>query len=354
MDNPAIAKAAPASSSVSIRTTTNFLTIQVLRAIAALMVVAYHAFDMWAVRITQSSGEYWTNGAAGVDIFFIISGFVMVVSSRRLLSEPRAWLTFMRHRIVRIVPLYWLLTTLKLVLVFFFAGLALRSSLDLDYVFRSYLFLPVVDDAGHFRPLLPVGWTLTYEFLFYGLFTVALALRSEPLRVLIPAFAIIVALALLRSADWPDWTILFNTIVVEFLFGVILAKLTMRGLALPPALAVASVVVGFVLICSFRKARRICEPSLGGYPRLLSSLEQSRLRPGLGTFCRTGCLLSAMHPTQSTLCTASCCRCSVWALQRFTGEPLLHKSLRRPRALSSERSQAGLYTFVSSGQCCGE
>jgi peptidoglycan/LPS O-acetylase OafA/YrhL len=248
VDNPTVAKISPASSSVPVRKTTNFLTIQALRAVAALMVVAYHAFDMWAVRITQSPGGYWTNGAAGVDVFFVISGFVMVVSSQRLLSQPGAGLAFMRHRIVRIVPLYWLLTTLKLVLVFFFAGLALRSSLDLGYVLRSYLLFPVVDDAGHFRPLLPVGWTLTYEFLFYGFFAAALALRSDPLRVLIPAFSIIVILALLRSPDWPDWTILFNTIVVEFLFGVILAKLTMRGMVLPPVVAAASVVLGCALL----------------------------------------------------------------------------------------------------------
>ena len=126
----------------------------------------------------------------------------------------------MRHRIVRIAPLYWLLTTLKLALVLFFADLALRSNLDPDYVLRSYLFLPVVDSAGHFRPLLPVGWTLTYEFVFYLLFALALGLRVDVLRVIIPAFALFVGLALLRTEDWPPWTILFSTIVVEFLFGV--------------------------------------------------------------------------------------------------------------------------------------
>jgi len=224
----------------------NFLTIQALRAVAALMVVAYHAFDMWALRVRP--GDYWTNGAAGVDIFFVISGFVMVVSSRRLVHQPRAGMTFMRHRFVRIVPLYWLLTTLKLILVFFFAGLALRSNLDPDYVGRSYLFLPVVDSAGHFRPLLPVGWTLTYEFLFYLLFALALALRIDVVRVLIPAFAVIGVLALLRTANWPEWTILFSTIVVEFLFGVILAKLTLRGWSMSPPVAASAIIVGFALI----------------------------------------------------------------------------------------------------------
>ena len=139
----AVADAAPAPLTPRVSTAPNFLTIQALRAVAALMVVVYHAFEMWTVRISPAApGATWTNGAAGVDIFFVISGFVMVVSSRRLLSQPGAWMTFMRHRIVRIVPLYWLLTTLKLVLVLLFSGLALRSSLDLDFIVKSYLFLP--------------------------------------------------------------------------------------------------------------------------------------------------------------------------------------------------------------------
>src|SRR5450755_3134559 len=83
--------------------TSNFLTIQALRAVAALLVVIYHAFDMWGERVdTMSSGSSWANGAAGVDIFFVISGFVMVVSSRRLMSQAGAWRTFIQHRIVRI------------------------------------------------------------------------------------------------------------------------------------------------------------------------------------------------------------------------------------------------------------
>jgi exopolysaccharide production protein ExoZ len=227
----------------------NFLTIQALRAAAALLVVFYHAFDMWSVRINPAApGVSWVNGAAGVDIFFIISGFVMVVSSRRIASQPRAWWTFVQQRIVRIVPLYWLLTTAKLVLVFFFADLALRSGIDFDYVARSYLFFPLVDGAGHFRPLLPVGWTLTYEFLFYLLFALALALRVDVLRVLVPGLGLFVAVALFRTQSWPAWTILFNTIVIEFIFGVALAKLTLRGWQLPAGVAACLVVAGFALI----------------------------------------------------------------------------------------------------------
>jgi len=247
----------------------NFATIQALRAVAALLVVVYHAFDMWGLRIDATApGVSWGNGAAGVDIFFVVSGFVMVVSSRRIASQPRAAWTFIQHRIVRIVPLYWLLTTAKLVLVFSFADLALRSGLDIDYIARSYLFFPMVDGAGHFRPLLPVGWTLTYEFLFYLLFAFALALRVDVLRVLIPGLGLFVVAALFRTDSWPAWTILLNTLVIEFIFGVILAKLILRGWVLPTGVALCFVVAGFALILLMPQGSESLRTLTWGLPAL--------------------------------------------------------------------------------------
>jgi peptidoglycan/LPS O-acetylase OafA/YrhL len=229
----------------------NLLTVQALRAVAALLVVLYHALEVWGDRIDPTApGVGWTNGAAGVDIFFVISGFVMVVSSRRLAGKPGAWLTFLRHRIVRIVPLYWLLTTVKVAAVALLSGLVLRTSLDVNFVVDSYLFLPVVDNANHFRPVLPVGWTLTYEFLFYLLFAVALAARVGVLRIIVPGLGLIAALALVRTQSWPTWTILFNTIVLEFIFGVLLAKWTLLGFRLRPTIATGFVIAGFVAILS--------------------------------------------------------------------------------------------------------
>ncbi len=247
----------------------NFLTIQALRGIAALLVVVYHAFDMRGLRIDPSApGVSWPNGAAGVDIFFVISGFVMVVSSRRLASQAGAGLTFIEHRVARIVPLYWLLTAAKLILVVLFTDLALRSSLKPDDIVRSFLFLPVVDSAGHFRPLLPVGWTLTYEFLFYLLFALALTLRVDALRILVPGLGFVVIAALLKTESWPAWTILFNTIVVEFIFGVALAKLVLRQFSLPTWAASCLAVSGLVLILALPQVSESLRPLTWGLPAL--------------------------------------------------------------------------------------
>jgi exopolysaccharide production protein ExoZ len=227
----------------------NFLTIQTLRAVAALLVVLLHAFETWGERVDPSApGVNWENGASGVDIFFVISGFVMVISSRRLVDRPGGWLIFLWHRVVRIVPLYWLLTTVKILAVAVLGSVILRTTLDFNSVAGSYLFLPVTDSAEHFRPVLPVGWTLTYEFLFYLFLAAALALRVDVLRIIIPGLGLTAVLALVRAETWPAWTILFDTIVVEFVFGVALAKWTLQGVRLPPAIAGGLVLGGFALV----------------------------------------------------------------------------------------------------------
>ena len=247
----------------------SYRTIQALRAIAALLVVLYHAFEMWGLRMgSGAAAPSWPNGAAGVDIFFVISGFVMVVAARRLSDRPGAAWVFVQHRIVRIVPLYWLLTTAKLVLVFALAELALRSTLGADSVLRSYLFLPVVDSAGHFRPLLPVGWTLTYELIFYLLFALALAVGRDVLRIALPVFAVFIVLALARAPHWPEWTILFDTIVIEFVFGVVLARMVLRGLALPAVGAAVLAAIGLALILTVPQGSEALRPVTWGIPAL--------------------------------------------------------------------------------------
>jgi peptidoglycan/LPS O-acetylase OafA/YrhL len=231
------------------KTHMNYRMIQALRAIAALLVVLLHCDEMLSLRIGPGAlGASWQNGAAGVDIFFVISGFIMTVSSRHLVDVPLGWLTFLKNRIVRIVPLYWLLTTLKLIAVLGASGLALRSQLDANFVLSSYAFLPVIDSAGHFRPLLPVGWTLTFEFLFYCVFSIAVARAIDPIRVVLPVFGGVALIALFRTDSWPVWTVLFDPIVLEFVLGVFIAKMTLAGIRLAPAFALFLLFAGFSLI----------------------------------------------------------------------------------------------------------
>jgi exopolysaccharide production protein ExoZ len=213
-------------------------TVQALRGVAALLVVAYHAVNTWSLHALDSTaGKVWPNGSAGVDIFFVISGLVMVLSADRLAGRPDACRTFARQRIVRIVPLYWVMTTAKIAAVLAVPSLALRTRLDLPYVVGSYLFLPVYDSTGNFFPVLPVGWTLTYEMMFYVLVSVALLLRWPILAIAGPALGAFVLAGIAVGSDG-----FANTIVAEFVFGVLIGIAIRRGLRLPPAIA-------FILMC---------------------------------------------------------------------------------------------------------
>jgi peptidoglycan/LPS O-acetylase OafA/YrhL len=263
--------------------TSNYLTVQALRGIAALMVVLTHAFGLWGERLDATApGVLWNGGAAGVDIFFVISGFVMVIASRRL-NGPRASLTFLRHRFIRIVPLYWLLTTAKVVVMLIIPALIFRTTLSFDFVFKSYLFLPTLDVYGTFRPIIPMGWTLTFEFMFYFLFALALAARADQLRVLVPSLGIISALALFRTPDWPDWTVIFDTIVIEFIFGVLLARWTLGGYRMPYPMATVFLVGGLsVLLLSMPLAPQHTRFLIWGLPALAVVAGAVSLEPVLG------------------------------------------------------------------------
>src|ERR1700675_3528856 len=92
--------------------------VQALRAIAALMVVLVHSIYLWHTRILhEPDPRYWMNGAAGVDIFFVISGLVMTLSLPGMSRFKHKARVFLWRRITRIVPLYWFATTLKAVLL---------------------------------------------------------------------------------------------------------------------------------------------------------------------------------------------------------------------------------------------
>jgi exopolysaccharide production protein ExoZ len=152
--------------------------IQILRAIAAYLVVFHHIQSHFVDN--HSVAAVSNIGIIGVDIFFVISGFIMILTTS---GEARSPLSFWRDRLVRIVPLYWLAT-------FSLVGLSLIGlaptglhGWDLQDLLASLLFIPEVRADGAGMPILFVGWTLNYEMFFYLLFGLALLLRNQLLSV---------------------------------------------------------------------------------------------------------------------------------------------------------------------------
>jgi exopolysaccharide production protein ExoZ len=223
------------------------LNVQALRALAAVMVVFVH-IEALAV---MAGGRAATLefGNAGVDLFFVISGFIMVFTTGR---KPMGPVTFLAARWRRIAPLYWSATLAVFAIAVLAPRLLQNTQGDLPHLIASLLFLPLQRADGAMRPVVFVGWTLNFEMAFYVLFAGGLMLRRRRLGVL-ATFAVLAA-----AVAWGQWArpqnpmLAFYTtpMVLEFGFGMLL------GLAWPylprrrwPALALgAAAVAAFALI----------------------------------------------------------------------------------------------------------
>jgi len=147
-------------------------SVQCLRGLAALLVVLFHV-TMFSRADSLAKTGNMVIGNAGVDIFFVISGFVMWVSTCNVRRSP---LEFWRDRIIRIVPLYYI-ATVVFIIVLFLAQERVVTSSD---IFTSLLFIPGINSINNEPvPILGVGWTLNYEMMFYVIFGVALLLPSR-------------------------------------------------------------------------------------------------------------------------------------------------------------------------------
>lgn len=190
------------------------LGIQYLRAVAALAVVVYHA--------TDRTGSRFTVGAAGVDIFFVISGFVMWTLAE---TRPTTPLRFYRDRILRIAPLYWLVTMVMVAGAL--AGFFPRVRLTFEHVLASLLFIPHRSPSnGEIWPLLVQGWTLNLEMFFYLIFGLILLLpRARRFAALAGAFLVLVTAGLIFRPDDPVLATFTRPIMLEFLCGAVLGRI---------------------------------------------------------------------------------------------------------------------------------
>lgn len=210
--------------------------IQILRALAALSVAFLHAQND-AVGLAQRSGFAFTvplrfPWVAGVDVFFVISGFIMVYASRDFFARPRAQSIFLARRIARIVPLYWFATTLYLAIAWLAPQFLNGSPLSLWTILASYLFIPFDHPGGPTQPIYSLGWTLNYEMFFYALFSLSLLGRKETgLSILVIGLSGLVLAGRLHAFSQPlaFWT---DPIILEFAFGIIIGWLRLNHVSL--------------------------------------------------------------------------------------------------------------------------
>lgn len=218
--------------------------VQALRAVAALAVVLAHLGGTTGIEDTWLAGDYgWLRplhlpGNAGVDLFFVISGLIMVVTAGRMAPGVGSAGTFLYRRTTRIYPAYWAATLPVLALFLVAPQMVNSSSSAPPRILESLLLLP---QPG--LPLLLVGWTLTFELYFYLVFSLALLLPPRRRALLLGAWGVvIVTLAFAFPTTTQPWLALVSApLSLEFLFGAVVGWLILRHRFVSP---VAVTVVG--------------------------------------------------------------------------------------------------------------
>jgi exopolysaccharide production protein ExoZ len=223
------------------------LSIQYLRGIAAMMVVWFHSAEQLpAVSVRVPS----TFGNSGVDLFFVISGFIMVVTTSGQSISP---VEFMRRRVIRVAPLYWILT-LAMVVVAAFAPQLFRTLIVTPLtLIESLFFIPhwSLSFPGMAWPLLVPGWTLNFEMFFYLLFALAIALPgSWRLPSLAAIFLLLVLVGrLFGPFSYAAPNVYTGIVMLEFVIGAAIGTWWLRARIVPArALSLLAIVLGFALL----------------------------------------------------------------------------------------------------------
>lgn len=151
-------------------------SLQIFRAFAAIMVVFFHAHSyMLPHKIEDGASVFkgFNMGYAGVEIFFVISGFIMFYSHRNDIGNPSKYLSYAYKRVVRIYPVYLLVLLALVGLYFIVPGSGPENARNMPEILLSATLLPTP-----FKPVMEVAWTLQFEMFFYLLFSILIINRK--------------------------------------------------------------------------------------------------------------------------------------------------------------------------------
>lgn len=229
--------------------------LQILRFVAAFMVLIDHLQYEIASRSFIDANRFHPTHtlfwAGGVDIFFVISGFIMfTIGKDRFGAKGASWHFFAR-RLVRVVPVYWIFNILMLISLLLFSHRINHNNVSWVDVVTSFLFIPHHNSFGAYSPIITLGWTLNFEMFFYVLFALALLFRRVLGMILLGLALIGAAVLGMLKVPLPSpldfWC---NSIVLEFLFGIGLAWLYAKGYRMGALQGWSLVLLGFALVAT--------------------------------------------------------------------------------------------------------
>lgn len=181
----------------------HFDSIQVLRGIAAILVVTEHI-------------RFLNCGAFGVDIFFCISGFMIMFTTQKSTKN------FLSKRLIRILPFYYLMTIGTYFLLVLFPGMFQQTSASASGLVKSLLFIPFDIGGGVLQPLLRIGWTINCEMFFYLLFAVCMKISHRFRGLWCAALLILITAAGSLFPNLPAPARFYsNPVMLEFALGIL-------------------------------------------------------------------------------------------------------------------------------------
>ena len=216
-------------------------TVQALRGLAALLVLVLHIAGMQrgilGIEKAQGFDGFWNRGFSGVDLFFVISGFIMVYVTRDLPAGLSSAMRFIKARFIRIYPLWWFYAGLMALIYFLIFGIPARPEYAAEaggvwpYMIKSFLLLP-----QQVLPVIDVGWTLTYEMYYYFIMAAILLMPRRALPYALMLWAAQILAFQYLTFDHPALKIMKSPLSLEFIGGAFMALLVLRGVIIWPRL----------------------------------------------------------------------------------------------------------------------
>lgn len=257
-------------------------SIQLLRAFAAWIVVFHHYIEIfYGLKADFPIGRFLANyGAIGVDIFFVISGFVIYTSTTKNTQSP---LAFAKQRLLRIVPAYWTFTIIVAVSLWLAPNILFYAKYNHEFLLKSMLFIPTQNPAGiGLFPLVTVGWTLNYEMAFYAIFFIALFLNR---RLLLPAICIgLVAMQYLAPKLGGEFTFYGRSLIYEFLLGIAISVAHQKNLIVKIKSHTAMTILVAAITILWSRGNATHDPLFTGIPCALIVVAFISLDKYVGNF----------------------------------------------------------------------
>ncbi|MBD2193879.1 MULTISPECIES: acyltransferase family protein [Calothrix] len=208
-------------------------SLQILRGIAALLVILIHGTGVVETAFNENYlDQYFYMGNCGVDIFFVLSGFIIFYSNYNLIGDPSKFVSFIRKRIIRIYPIYWIVTLSILPAYAIIPSFGQGDELNFNVILTSLFLIP-----NYRSPILVSGWTLIHEMLFYLIFGLIIVLKPKLSKSIIIIWSTIILVlfiynfyAIEINIQNPVIRLVTHPQNIEFLLGCLAAKIVINTL----------------------------------------------------------------------------------------------------------------------------